>query len=59
MTQFQAEAKRQRQEVMDSVVQELIEKIFTYGITAKEPSSNLGSGVANITPMSSHRLKRP
>jgi DNA-binding protein H-NS len=42
LAQYQAEAERQRQEAMDSVVQELIEKISTYGITAKELGLNAG-----------------
>jgi DNA-binding protein H-NS len=42
LAQFQAEAERQRQEDMGSVVQELIEKISTYGITAKELGLNTG-----------------
>jgi DNA-binding protein H-NS len=42
LAQFQAEAERQRQEAMDSVVQELIEKISTYGITARELGLSTG-----------------
>ena len=34
--QLQSEAYKQRKEAMTSVVQELIEKIATYGITAKD-----------------------
>ena len=34
--QLQAEAEKQRKEAMSSVIQELIEKIDAYGITAKD-----------------------
>ena len=43
--QLQAEAEKQRKEAMASVVQELIEKISAYGITAKD----LGLNVARQT----------
>jgi DNA-binding protein H-NS len=40
--QLQAEAEKQRKEAMASVVQELIEKISAYGITAKDLGLNVG-----------------
>ena len=39
--QLQAEAEKQRKEAMASVVQELIEKISAYGITAKDLGLNV------------------
>ena len=40
--QLQAKAEKQRKEAMVSVIQELIEKIDAYGITAKDLSLNVG-----------------
>lgn len=40
--QLQAEAEKQRKEAMASVIQELIEKIDAYGITAKDLGLNVG-----------------
>jgi DNA-binding protein H-NS len=40
--QLQAEAEKQRKEAMASVIQELIEKIEAYGITAKDLGLNVG-----------------
>ena len=40
--QLQAEAEKQRKEAIASVIQELIEKIDAYGITAKDLGLNVG-----------------
>ena len=40
--QLQAEAEKQRKEAMASVIQELIEKIEAYGITAKDLGLSVG-----------------
>ena len=40
--QLQAEAEKQRKEAMASVIQELIDKIETYGITAKDLGLRVG-----------------
>ncbi|RYE67339.1 MAG: H-NS histone family protein, partial [Oxalobacteraceae bacterium] len=40
--QLQAEAEKQRKEAMASVIQELIEKIETYGISAKDLGLSIG-----------------
>jgi DNA-binding protein H-NS len=40
--QLQAEADKQRKEAMASVIQELIEKIAIYGITAKDLGLSVG-----------------
>ena len=40
--QLQAEAEKQRKEAMASVIQELIEKIAAYGITAKDLGLRVG-----------------
>ncbi|RYZ90003.1 MAG: H-NS histone family protein [Proteobacteria bacterium] len=40
--QLQAEAEKQRKEAMASVIQELIEKIDSYGITAKDLGLRVG-----------------
>ena len=40
--QLQAEAEKQRKDAMASVIQELIEKIQTYGITAKDLGLRVG-----------------
>ena len=42
--QLQAEAEKQRKEAMASVIQELIEKIDAYGITAKDLGLRVGKG---------------
>ena len=42
--QLQAEAEKHRKEVMSSVIQELIEKIDAYGITAKDLGLRVGKG---------------
>ena len=42
--QLQAEAERQRKEAMASVIQDLIEKIEAYGITAKDLGLRVGKG---------------
>ncbi|RZA28609.1 MAG: H-NS histone family protein [Proteobacteria bacterium] len=41
-TQLQAEAEKQRNEAKTGVVQELIEKIAAYGITAKDLGLSVG-----------------
>ena len=42
--QLRAEAEKQRKEAMASVIQELIEKIDAYGITAKDLGLRVGKG---------------
>jgi len=42
--QLQAEAEKQRKEAMSSVIQELIDKIDAYGITAKDLGLRVGKG---------------
>ena len=48
--QLQAEAEKQRKEAMASVIQELIEKIDAYGITAKDLGLRVGKAGAAAKP---------
>ena len=53
---LQAEAEKQRKEAMASVIQELIEKIQTYGITAKDLGLRVGkAGIAERA----QRVRKP
>ena len=54
--QLQAEAEKQRKEAMSSVIQELIEKIDAYGITAKDLGLRVGKGDKADKPQ---RVRKP
>jgi DNA-binding protein H-NS len=54
--QLQAEAEKQRKEAMASVIQELIEKIDAYGITAKDLGLRVGKAGEAAKPQ---RVRRP
>jgi DNA-binding protein H-NS len=54
--QLQAEAEKQRKEAMASVIQELIEKIDAYGITAKDLGLRVGKGDKADKPQ---RVRKP
>ncbi len=54
--QLQAEAEKQRKEAMASVIQELIEKIDAYGITAKDLGLRVGKGEKAVKPQ---RVRKP
>ena len=54
--QLQAEAEKQRKEAMASVIQELIEKIDAYGITAKDLGLRVGKGHKADKPQ---RVRKP
>ena len=54
--QLQAEAEKQRKEAMASVIQELIEKIDAYGITAKDLGLRVGKGDKAAKPQ---RVRKP
>jgi DNA-binding protein H-NS len=54
--QLQAEAEKQRKEAMASVIQELIEKIDAYGITAKDLGLRVGKAGEVAKPQ---RVRKP
>jgi DNA-binding protein H-NS len=54
--QLQAEAEKQRKEAMASVIQELIEKIDAYGITAKDLGLRVGKAGEAAKPQ---RVRKP
>ena len=54
--QLQAEAEKQRKAAMASVIQELIEKIDAYGITAKDLGLRVGKGDKAAKPQ---RVRKP
>jgi DNA-binding protein H-NS len=54
--QLQAEAEKQRKEAMASVIQEMIEKIETYGITAKDLGLRVGKADEADKPQ---RVRKP
>jgi DNA-binding protein H-NS len=54
--QLQAEAEKQRKEAISSVIQELIEKIDAYGITAKDLGLRVGNGDKAAKPQ---RVRKP
>ena len=54
--QLQAEAETQRKEAMASVIQELIEKIDAYGITAKDLGLRVGKAGEVAKPQ---RVRKP
>jgi DNA-binding protein H-NS len=54
--QLEAEAEKQRKEAMASVIQELIEKIETYGITAKDLGLRVGKAGGAAKPQ---RVRKP
>ena len=53
--QLQAEAEKQRKEAMSSVIQELIEKIEAYGITAKDLGLRVGKAGEAAKPRRVHK----